>query len=144
MNTNIRKTISESIFIVGLLCILLSSIFHVLNIFYWLTGVISLVYFFGGWYFFKGYYPEGKPLFLFFLGYIYSGVFLGSAFSSTKLSAAAELLRASTFWSVILIAVIFASILLKKEKFQKGLKNFVIEATILLVLSIIQNIINKV
>lgn len=143
MLTITSKVISKSIFIVGIICILLSSILNVSNIFFWCAGVISLVYFFGGWFFFKGYYPEGKPIFLFLFGYLYSGFFLGSAFASSKLTPAAELLRASTFWSIILITVILVSILIKKERFQKGLKHFSIEAIIMLILSIIQNLLFK-
>ncbi|TAL72602.1 MAG: hypothetical protein EPN88_04830 [Bacteroidetes bacterium] len=139
MQTKTRKVISRSIFIVGVLCILLSSIFHISNVFYWFSGVISLTYLFSGWYIFKGYYPEGHPVYLFFFGYIYSGFFLGSAFASSEI----EMLRAYFLWSIILIVVLVVTVLLKKEKYQKGLKSFSLEAVIMLILSIIQNVVNK-
>ena len=144
MNDFTKKVAGKSTFNIGFITILLSIIFHHSNIFYLITGVIAVVYFFGGGYFFKGYYPEGKPLFLYFLGYLYSGIFLGSAFTSPKFSSASELLRASTFWSVVLLVVVVTSVLLEKQKFQKGLKHFFIEAIILLILSVIQGVINKV
>jgi hypothetical protein len=144
MQTKTLKTISRIIFITGVLCILLSSIFHVSSYFSVLALVLSLVYFIGGWYFFKGYYPDGHPVFLFFLGYLYSGVFIGPVFASKQWPMADEMLRGSVLWSAVLIVVIVASILLKKDKYQKGLKHFLIEAIILLILSIIPVVILKV
>jgi hypothetical protein len=141
MQTKVRKVVSDSIFLLGIGCILLSSIFHLSDIFYWLTGLFSLIYFFGGWYLFKGYFPEGNSIFLFLIGYIYSGIFMGAAFASKTFLPSVEFLKASLFWSIILIATNIVAILLDREKYQKGLKYFLIQAIILLILSITQKII---
>ena len=143
MNDFTKKVAGKSTFNIGFISVLLSIFFPHSNIFYPITGVIAIVYFFGGGYFFKGYYPEGKPMFLYFLGFLYSGIFLGSAFSSPKFSLASELLRAPVIWSAALLVVVVIPVLLKKEKFQKGLNHFFIDGIILLVFSIIQGIIQK-
>lgn len=141
MQIKTRKAVSTIIFAIGVLCILLSSVFQISNLFYWFTGVISLLYLVGGWYFFEGYYPNGhgKPMFLFFLGYIYAGFFMGSAFASSEI----ELLRAYFLWAIVLIVVLGLNIILQKEKFNKGLKYFLPEAVIILILSIVQTLVHK-
>jgi len=144
MNDFTKKVAGKSTFNIGFISVVLSIFFPHSNIFYPITGVIAIMYFFGGGYFFKGYYPEGKSLFLYFLGYLYSGIFLGSAFSSPKFSLASELLRAPVIWSAALLVVVVIPVLLKKQKFQKGLNYFYIEAIILLILSVIQGLINKI
>lgn len=139
MQTKTRKVIGRSIFLGGVLCILLSSIFHSSSVFYWFTGAIGLIYLLGGWFFFKGYYPTGQPILIFFLGYIYSGFFIGFAFASSEI----EILKAYFLWSIILIVLLGLAVFSKKENYQKGLKYFSLEAVIMLLLSIVNTLLDK-
>jgi len=102
MQIKARRLIGRTIFIIGSISITLSSIFHVSNFFFWLTGVVSLIYLFSGWYYLKGYFPDGKIAFLFCLAYIYSGFFMGSAFFISDI----EFLKTYLPWSIILIVVL--------------------------------------
>ena len=53
MNDFTKKVAGKSTFNIGFITILLSIIFHHSNIFYLITGVIAVVYFFGGGYFWR-------------------------------------------------------------------------------------------
>jgi hypothetical protein len=139
MQLKTRKATGRVIFIIGVISITLSSVFHISDVFYWFTGIISLTYLFGGWYYFRGYYPGGETAFLFLLGYIYSGFFMGSAFASSDI----ELLRMYMLWSIILVVVLAVAFVFGKEKYQIGIKPFLVEATIIFLLALVQHLLNK-
>jgi hypothetical protein len=138
MDTKKLRIISNSIFIIGLTFVLLA-MSHISTIFTWLIMGISFTYLFGGWYFFKGYHPEGKPLVLALLGYFYSSIFIGF-FISFLLSDPGFMTGASTFWCIVLIVVVT---IIKIIKHLKGLNQFYIEAIILLALAILQIMLGK-
>jgi hypothetical protein len=139
MQLKTRKVIGRAILIIGVVSIFLSSVFHISDLFFWLTGLISLIYLFGGWYYFRGYYPEGETAFLFCLGYIYSSFFMGSAFATSDI----ELLRSYLPWSIILIIVLGVAFFFGRKKYQKGIKPFLVEAGIIFILALIQHLLNK-
>jgi hypothetical protein len=64
MEKNTVKKLSHSTFILAILSALLT-ILQVSTIFTWVTIGVAIIYLFGGWYLFKGYYPEGNPILLF-------------------------------------------------------------------------------
>jgi len=139
MQIKTRKLIGRTIFLIGTISIALSSIFHVSNFFFWLTGVVSLIYLFCGWYYLKGYFPEGKKAFLFCLAYIYSGFFMGSAFFISDI----EFLKTYLLWSVILIVVLGVAYFYPSEKYQKGIEPFLPEAGIIFILAVMQHFLNR-
>lgn len=95
---------------------------------------VSFIYLFSGWYIFKGYHPDGHPLLLFLMGYLYSSVFIAFAFVTFSWPGAKSFIFIAPFWAVIQTVMITAiRIKLPKESFIQ----FLIEGGLMLLLSII-------
>lgn len=95
---------------------------------------VSFIYLFSGWYIFKGYHPDGHPLLLFLMGYLYSSVFIAFAFVIFSWPGAKNFIFVAPFWAatqLIMITVIRRK--LSKENFIQ----FLTEGGLMLVLSIV-------
>jgi hypothetical protein len=137
MENKTKAFISLIIFLIGLFSAIFSPLFHDLKFLIWITLGISFTYLFCGWYLLKGYYPNGKTIVLFLIGYCYSGVFIGSVFSAIKWPFAEFITGMSIFWTVAII--VFMTVLRKKIP-QVGLIRFSIEASLMLILSIVNTV----
>jgi len=105
------------------------------KILYLIILVISISYLFFGWYLFKGYYPAGNPLLLFIMGYFYAGVFIGPVFALAKWPFASVIIAGSLFWAIAQTILI---IYLRKKIPQKGLVQFLVEITLMLLMAILK------
>jgi hypothetical protein len=135
-----QKTIDRAffatlIFTIGMLITLISPYFPETKILYQIILVISISYLFLGWYLFKGYYPSGHPLLLFIMGYFYAGVFIGPVFTLAKWPYASAIIAASLFWAIAQTILIFY---LRKKIPQKGLVQFLVEITLMLLIAILK------
>jgi hypothetical protein len=129
-----RSTVRILIFTTGLILSFLSSCFPEARILTWGLMCISIIYLFLGWFLFKGYYPEGEPVLLFLMGYLYSGIFMSSAFASEDWPLAGVLAKASIVWATIQIVLIF---ILRKKIPVKGFVQFLIEAGLLVIMAVL-------
>jgi hypothetical protein len=94
---------------------------------------VSLIYLFTGWFFFKGYNPEGHPLLLFLSGYLYAGIFIAFSFYAFGWPLNETFIYMAPFWS--LIQIVMTTVI--KSKLSKGsFIQFLIEGSLLLVLSV--------
>jgi hypothetical protein len=96
---------------------------------------VTIIYLFLGWFLFKAYYPGGHPLLLFVIGYLYSGVFIGSVFAAAKWPFGKAILAGSIFWIAMQTVLIF---ILRKKMPPKGFVQFLIEAALMVTMSIFQ------
>ena len=93
--------------------------------------VVSLIYLFSGWYFLKGYYPEGHPLVLFLMGYLYAGVFMAFAFVTAMWPLDKSMLAAAIAWSLIQMAMVTV---VRKKIPREGFIQMLIESGIMLIM----------
>jgi hypothetical protein len=68
----------------------------------------SVVYIAGGWYFFRGYFPNAKTSTLFFYGYAYSSITGALAFSAFTWPMYNIFLWAGLFWIAAVQAVLWS------------------------------------
>ena len=106
MNIKTISRLSLILFLTGLLSLIFALLFPDTKIFAWILGAISIIYLFAGWYLFRGSYPEGKPVVLFFMGYFYSGIFIGYVFTLTKWPFAEKIFAGSVFWSIVQLVLL--------------------------------------
>lgn len=100
----------------------------------WITLLSSLIYLVLGWLIFRGYYPKGEPVLMVLSGYFYSGILIGSVFTAADWPLAGNMTWVSFLW----IAGQFIIVISKRSKMPKeGFIQFLIEAGLLLILSII-------
>jgi hypothetical protein len=90
---------------------------------------ISIGYLLGGWYYFKGYYPEGHPLLLFFIGYLYASIFMSFTFFIAQWPLAKLMISIVPVWVALLVLIIIA---VRKKLPKEGLIQLLIEGGILL------------
>lgn len=134
MKTTTNKITSGIlVFTTGILLFALTLIFPDVRILKWLMIIISIIYLTAGWFLFKSYYPEGHPLLLFFIGYLYSSVFMAIAFVVIDLPLAKEFLSIGPLWAVCQIIMV---IVFRKKIPKEGFIQFIIEGVILLLLTI--------
>ena len=126
--------IGVTVFIIGLLITVLLQINQSSSLLCWASFCISLFYLLFGWFFFKGYFPEGHPLLLFLFGYLYSGIFISIFFWSKVLPLAKVFIFLAPLW-VIILAILILS--LKKKIPKIGFRQFSIEGLLLLIISIV-------
>ena len=129
-----RSTFTILVFATGIILSFLSSCFPEARILTWVLMFISIIYLFLGWFLFKGYYPEGEPVLLFLIGYLYSGIFMSSAFASADWPFAGVLAKASIVWATIQIVLIF---ILRKKIPVKGFVQFLIEVGLLVIMAVL-------
>jgi hypothetical protein len=95
---------------------------------------ISIGYLLGGWYYFKGYYPEGHSLLLFFIGYLYSSVFISFTFFIAQWPLAKLMISIIPVWVIFLLLILVA---VRKKMSKEGFLQFLIEALVMTGLSVI-------
>jgi hypothetical protein len=130
-----KSTFTTLIFTIAILSSFLSNYFPDFKSFMWIIMTISFLYFFLGWWFFKAYYPEGKPIILFLMGYFYSSLFMAQTFCTADWPFTKTILAVSFFW--ISGQLITLLILRKKIPF-RGFIQFMIEAAFLLAITVFQ------
>lgn len=131
-NTSL-SVISTLLFLVGII----AAFFGFLNqgnlpLSYILLGV-SVIYLLSGWYIFKGYHPEGHPLLLFLMGYLYAGVFMAFTFETAVWPLANTFIAAAIAWAVIQIAMVNV---IRKKLSREGFVQFLIEGILMLVMTL--------
>jgi hypothetical protein len=97
------------------------------------TLIITLVYLVLGWLIFKGYYPEGNPLLLFLMGYLYSGIFIGVVFYLTDWPLNETIITITPFWVAFQLLIAYS---IRKKIRRRVWVQFFIESLILMSLSI--------
>ena len=95
---------------------------------------VSFIYLFSGWYIFKGYHPDGHPLLLFLMGYLYSSVFLAFAFVTFSLPGAKTFIFIAPFWAATQLIMVAA---IRKKLSKEGFIQFLTEGGLMIILSII-------
>ena len=131
---NLKFNIALLVFVIGIILSSLTLLIPGSKILYMGIFVISLLYFVLGWYLFKGYFPEGNTLLLFFFGYLYSGVFIATVFYGAAWPLTRIFVNISLVWAIVLLSLIF---IVKNKMPKRGFFQLIIEASILLVLSIL-------
>jgi len=105
-----------------------------LKFLFWVTFLCSMIYLGMGWLIFRGYYPKGEPLLMILSGYFYSGILIGWVFAAADWPLKDNMSFISFLW----IAGQFIIVIAKRNKMPKeGFAQFIIEACLLLILSII-------
>jgi hypothetical protein len=94
---------------------------------------ISLAYLLGGWYYFKGYYPDGHPLLLFFIGFLYASVFMACTFFVAAWPLAKTMISIAPGWIVLQILITVA---IRKKLPKEGFVQFLIEGGLMLIMII--------
>jgi hypothetical protein len=130
-----KTTLAILIFTTGILSAVLSQFHPEMKFLIWILLTVTLIYLFLGWYIFNTYHPQGHPLMLFLMGYLYSGVFIGSVFAAAEWPFTKTILAGSIFWAVVQTVFI---IILRKKLPPKSFIQFLIEATVMLTLTISQ------
>jgi hypothetical protein len=126
--------ICTTIFLIGIIAILLSSRNPGSMTPAWILLAVSLAYLISGWYLFRGYNPEGPVLLLFFTGYLYASVFMAFTFKAADWPLAGTMLYFAPAWA---IAILVITVLIRKKLSKEGLIQFLTEGGIMLVLSIV-------
>ena len=129
-----KFNIALLVFVIGIILSFLTLIIPGFRILYLGIFVISLLYLILGWHLFKGYFPEGNTILLFFFGYLYSGVFIATVFYGIRWPLTRIFVNISPVWAIILLALIF---MVKNKMPKRCFIQLIIEASILLVLSIL-------
>ena len=123
---------------IGIFTIIFLSAFFVqyypeTKILVWVALIFSIIYLIMGWYIFRSYFPEGSPPLLFFMGYLYSGVFIAAVFVATGWPLSTTLAYFSPIWALVQIIII---ITIRKKLPRESFIQFLIEAGLLLMLSV--------
>jgi hypothetical protein len=127
------SVICTLIFLIGIV----TSFFGFLNqgnqLLKYLLLIVSIVYLLSGWYIFKGYHPEGHPLLLFLVGYLYSGVFMAFTFATAGWPLAETFVAIAIAWAVIQIAMITV---IRKRLAKEKFVQFLIEGGLMIAMTI--------
>jgi hypothetical protein len=129
-----KSTISILLFTIAIVLSFMSHYLPDAKTLIWIILTIALIYFFLGWYIFRGYYPEGNPVLLFFMGYLYSGVFIAAVCVLAKWPFALTFMSVAVFFAVAQIVV---TIIMRKKMAPKGFIQFLIEGSLMLVMSVL-------
>jgi hypothetical protein len=130
-----RATLTTLVFTFGVILTFLSYNFPDAKSLVWILLAICLVYLSLGWYLFRSYFPEGETVLLFIMGYFYSGVFIGSVFAAARWPLAGTIIASSVFWACLQTGLL---LILRKKMQQKTFTQFLIEALLMLVMSVLQ------
>lgn len=125
--------ISTVIFLIGIIAAFFGHIPDAKTLKYTLL-IVSFIYLFSGWYLFKGYHPEGHPLLLFLIGYLYSSVFMAFTFIAFTWPGAKTFIFIAPFWAAIQIVMVTA---IRRKIPKEGFIQFLIEGGFMLIISII-------
>ncbi|MDP3002161.1 MAG: hypothetical protein Q8N38_03415 [Bacteroidales bacterium] len=122
------------IFTIGFLSAALAQFYPETKILIRIAFVFSMIYLALGWYIFRSYFPEGHPLLLFIMGFLYSGVFIASVFDAANWPLAKTLISIAPVWVAAQILIVIA---IRKKLSRESFVQFLIEAGLMLILSII-------
>ncbi len=131
---NYKFIIGVTVIVIGLLITVLLQINQSSTLLCWASFCVSLFYLLFGWFFFKGYFPEGHPLLLFLFGYLYSGVFISLFFWSKELPIAKVFMGLTPLWALFQTVLV---LFLKKKMPNIGGRQFFIEGLLLIIISLI-------
>lgn len=95
---------------------------------------IALFFLLGGWYFFRGYYPEGHPLLLVLFGYLYATIFMAFTFTISGWPMAVTFLTMAPVWLFTLFLVVF---IIRKKLSKAGYIRFLVEIVLMAILCIL-------
>jgi hypothetical protein len=126
--------ICTTIFLIGIIAILLSSRNPNSTIPSRVLLAVSLVYLISGWYIFRGYHPEGHSLLLFFIGFLYASVFMAFTFKAAAWPLAGTFLYMAPVWA---IGQLVLTVVIRKKLSKEGLIQFLTEGGIMLILTIV-------
>jgi hypothetical protein len=121
------------IFLTGIIALLLGHFRPGSEIPGWTLLAVAIIYLLSGWNLFKGYYPDGHPLLLFFMGYLYAAVFISFTFIVTGWPLATTMITIAPLWATLQILVAVA---VRKKLPKDGFIQFLIEGGLMLVLSV--------
>ena len=122
------------IFTIGFLSAALAQFYPETKILIRIAFIFSMIYLALGWYIFRSYFPEGRPLLLFIMGYLYSGVFIASVFGAIGWPLATTMISIAPVWALGQIILV---IVLRKKMPKEGFVQFMIEGGLMLILSIV-------
>ncbi|MCX6254360.1 MAG: hypothetical protein NTV31_07775 [Bacteroidia bacterium] len=122
------------IFAIGFLSAALVQFYPETKILIRIAFAFSIIYLALGWYIFRSYFPEGHPLLLFLMGFLYSGMFIASVFEATNWPMATTIAFFSPIWVAAQILIV---IIIRKKLSRESFVQFLIEAGLLLILSIV-------
>jgi len=131
---NYFSNVTLILFLAGILLSALSFIFPDVKNLYIGILFIAILYLVLGWYLFRGYFKNSHPLVLFLFGYLYASIFLAATFKFADWPLSETLVCLSLFWAFVLFALI---VVLKKKMPAGGFIRFIIEACLMIVLSIL-------
>jgi predicted neutral ceramidase superfamily lipid hydrolase len=131
---SVLSVICTTVFLIGIIAVLLSNRNPGSMTPAWILLAVSLVYLLCGWYLFRGYNPEGHPLLLFFTGYIYASVFMAFTFKSAGWPLAGTMLYLAPVWAVTQLVI---TVMIRKKILKEGLIQFLTEGGIMLILTIV-------
>jgi len=132
--TNTLSLICTVIFLIGIVAAFLGFLSRENQLLTWSLLFVSIVYLLSGWYIFKGYHPEGHPLLLFLMGYLYSSVFMAFTFITTNWPMAKGMVAISIAWALIQIVMVTT---IRKKLTREGFLQLFIEGSIMLVMAIV-------
>jgi len=132
--TNTLSLICTVIFLIGIVAAFLGFLNRENQLLTWSLLFVSIVYLLSGWYIFKGYHPEGHPLLLFLMGYLYSSVFMAFTFITTNWPMAKGMVAISIAWALIQIVMVTT---IRKKLTREGFLQLFIEGSIMLVMAIV-------
>ncbi|MBN2633532.1 MAG: hypothetical protein JXR66_08255 [Bacteroidales bacterium] len=103
------------------------------RLFTYLLLLVTVIYLILGWYIFRGYYPDGHPLLLFLMGYLYASVVMSWTFTSAGWPLSNTFLWVGVAWVLIQSAMVTA---VKKKLSPAAFTQFLIEALLMLIMTI--------
>jgi hypothetical protein len=121
------------IFTIGFLSASLAQFYPETKILIRIAFAFSMIYLALGWYIFRSYFPEGHPLLLFVMGFLYSGILIASVFEATKWPLATTIIGIAPIW---VAAQILMVILIRKKLSRESFVQFLIEGGLMLLLTI--------
>jgi len=126
--------ISILIFTIGFISAALAQFYPETKVLIRIAFAFSMIYLTLGWYIFRSYFPEGNPLLLFVMGFLYANVFITSVFAAAQWPMATTMISISPIWATGQIVLV---IVLRGKMSKEGFVQFLIEAGLLLILSVI-------
>lgn len=121
------------IFTIGFLSAAFAQFYPETKILIRIAFVFSVLYLALGWYIFRSYFPEGHPLLLFIMGFLYAGVFIACVFTAAGWPLATTIICFAPVWVAAQILIVIA---IRKKLSRESVVQFLIEGGLLLILSI--------
>lgn len=103
------------------------------KLFTYLLLFVTIIYLVLGWFIFRGYYPDGHPLLLFLMGYLYASVFISFTLTTAAWPMSNTFLVIAIAWVLIQAAMVTA---VKKKLNPAAFTQFLIEALLMLIMII--------